>query len=124
MRAQVSSVMTIDHGSLAAVQFDDPTDAAQWVRVIAGPDNGPGEESFDLFVCTPRWLQKKVQDDGPVIGIHHVIAGRWVADQVEAFVRSMIESEIAEDWAHLGDRIGRLAHWEFDSYRPLRGRPH
>lgn len=26
------------------------------VRLILGPADGPGEESFDLTVCSPEWL--------------------------------------------------------------------
>jgi hypothetical protein len=33
---------------------DDPTRFMFLIQMIAGPDGGPGEESFDFTVCPPR----------------------------------------------------------------------
>ncbi|MCK2222051.1 Imm8 family immunity protein (plasmid) [Actinomadura sp. ATCC 31491] len=42
---------------------DDPQRFMFLVQMIAGPDDGPGDESFDFTVCTPQWLQDQVERD-------------------------------------------------------------
>lgn len=57
-----------DHSALlSSVDVDvetyvpkDPANDAVWLRLMVGPLDGPGEESFDVLVRTPRWLHDVV----------------------------------------------------------------
>ncbi|MFG1906097.1 Imm8 family immunity protein [Kribbella sp. NPDC048928] len=51
-----------------------------------GPVDGPGEESFDLTVCTPSWLSRKIRESGPALGRHLVIVESLDIAEVERFV--------------------------------------
>jgi hypothetical protein len=51
---------------------DDREDVGLLVQMLVGPAEKPGEESFDVVVCTPRWLDRWVREDGPLIGRHHL----------------------------------------------------
>ena len=99
-----------------------PGDAASFAfgaRLMIGPLGGPGEESFDLTVCSPEWLAERCRDGEPFNGLHHVIVDgesfdervlrRWLADRVQA-----VE---AASWQGIADRLGRLGWWEFEEYR-------
>ena len=35
-----------------------------FIRAMVGPRGGEGEESFDIKVCTPAWLEKEVAKYG------------------------------------------------------------
>jgi hypothetical protein len=96
----------------------DPEDDAVFVTVYAGPADGPGEESFDLTVCTPQWLSRKVHESGPMLGRHLVIVERLDMSKVALFLKRQIESQEAPDWPTLGQRLGRIGFWEFEDYRP------
>ena len=49
-------------------QFPDTDDLANWapasdefailVQIMAGPLGSPGEESFDVTVCSPAWVSE------------------------------------------------------------------
>jgi hypothetical protein len=44
-----------------------PTDPAVFsflARLVVGPADGPGEESFDLTVCSPEWLSARSKETG------------------------------------------------------------
>jgi hypothetical protein len=43
------------------------------LRVYAGQAGGPGDESFDVLVCTLAWLRDRIQSVGPQIGRHHLV---------------------------------------------------
>ncbi|HEU5454135.1 MAG TPA: Imm8 family immunity protein [Nocardioides sp.] len=97
----------------------NPAEFSLLARMIVGPGDGPGEESFDVTVCTPEWLGG-VARGGFYDARHHVVVDfetfdrnalhRWLAKRVEAVQ--------ADSWAEIGGRLGRLGHWEFEDYRP------
>lgn len=95
---------------------DDPENFGILVEIMVGPVDGPGEESFDVMVCTPRWLQARIGEVGPVIGRHHLFVERYDWTVLRQFIGSVVESEAATTWAELGDRIGRIGKWEFEDY--------
>lgn len=86
--------------------------------MMIGPEGEPGEESFDVVVCTPRWLERRVHEEGALIGRHHLMIERWDADRVRNFLRDAVESEEAPTWPELAAKIGRLGKWEFEDYQP------
>ena len=96
---------------------DRPDDDGVWVRVIAGPANGPGEESFDVLVCTPLWLRRVVAEQGPQDGRYHLILEPMNLSLAAEHLRSRFEAEEAPDWLALAERLARFGHWEFEDCR-------
>lgn len=38
---------------------EDPASFVFGVQMLVGPADGPGEESFELTVCSPEWLAER-----------------------------------------------------------------
>ena len=103
---------------LDAFEPDDPANVGILVQIIVGPADAPGEESFDVLVCTPRWLDGWVREEGPLIGRHHLIVESYDAPRIKLYLTSAVEAEGATTWRELTQRIGRLGRWEFEDYQP------
>lgn len=97
---------------------EDPANDGIWVRLIVGPADGPGEESFDVLVCTPLWLSDAIALGGPQIGRHHLIVEPFDLALAGRFLRSRFTAAEAPDWPTLGEKLGRLGYWEFEDYQP------
>jgi hypothetical protein len=123
MRARVS-VWTIEGDDLESVTPIEPPYAGQWIRVLAGPEGGPGEESFDLLVCTPTWLANEVSNHVAIVGRHHLIVEKWDAARVREIVTDLFTREQGKDWDELALRLGRLGYWEFEDYKALKPDAH
>lgn len=95
-----------------------PDDDAFLLRMLVGPADGPGEESFDVLVCTAAWLAGTVAREGPQIGRHQLVVEKLDLEQAEQFLRRQIERLDASTWEGLAERIGRLGYWEFEDYQP------
>jgi hypothetical protein len=91
----------------------DPEDFEILVQVMAGPADGPGEESFDVVVCTPACLRRAVRK-GPVLGRHLLVVDRYDLDVIERFLVTAVEAARARSWPELGTLIGRIGKWEFE----------
>jgi Immunity protein 8 len=116
MKAAVRRLHSPD-ADLSTFRPDDPDDVGILVQVIAGPDGGPGEESFDVMVCTPRWLERRVRADGPLVGRHHLVVASYDGAEVTRFLTAAVEAEHAPTWNDLAARLGRIGMWEFEDYR-------
>lgn len=117
MRAAVRSIYSADVDIETYVP-DDPENDGVWIRLILGPADGPGEESFDVLVCTPMWLRHVVAREGPQIGRHHLIVDPFDLAEAQDFLRRQVESVEADDWPTLGGILARIGYWEFEEYRP------
>lgn len=115
MRAHVREVYSPDIDVERYTPLN-PHDDGQWVRFIIGPDNAPGEESFDVLVCTPAWLSDVISTDGPQIGRHHLIVDPMDLNEAITFLRRRFESLTAADWDGLAEKLSRIGHWEFEDY--------
>lgn len=87
------------------------------VQLIVGPCGEPGEESFDIVLCTPGWLGGEVHRKGVLDGRHHVIVSEYDYAGVEGYLRSRVEAADGKTWDELADSLGRLGRWEFEDYR-------
>ena len=89
------------------------------VRLILGPAEGPGEESFDLTVCSPEWLAARARQEGFIDGRHHVIVDAATFDQadLQRWLDQRVSSVEASTWPEVGLKLARIGHWEFEDYR-------
>lgn len=118
--------MVVVHAVLRDLLTPDVESLRHWVpseqpaiqvQAIVGPSDGPGDESFDLTLCTPAWLAQLAARDGIVDGRHHlVVADELDVDRIEAFIRKRIETSCGETWRDVAERVGRLGRWEFEDY--------
>jgi hypothetical protein len=61
---------------------DDPTRFMMLARMIVGPPDAPGEESFDITVCSPEWLARACCKVGGIYNArHHVVVSFEDFDQ-------------------------------------------
>lgn len=90
MRAVLKSLMLEPDPSTLS---GNPAEFTLLARMIVGPADGPGEESFDITICTPEWLAERARD-GFYDARHHVVVAfedfdkdalhRWLAKRVES----------------------------------------
>lgn len=117
MRAQLRSFYCTDI-EIDTYEPSDPSVDGQWVRMIVGPAIGPGEESFDVLICTPRWLETHVQTEGPIVGRHLLIANRFDLPPLLDRLRDLVNATTGSNWNEVGEKLGRIGHWEFEDYQP------
>lgn len=60
------------------------------LQAFFGPSDGAGRESFDILVCTPKWLDREIGEDAQRCS--------------------------AADWEEAARRLGQLGRWEFEDY--------
>lgn len=118
MRAEIKHLMTADGDA-----FDDkfrPTDNEIFsvsLRLIAGPAGGEGEESFDINICTPLWLNHKLQDSDTLIGRHHLFVKSFDYQRIRQAIEKYVSSCSGKGWPEIGLKLARIGYWEFEDYK-------
>jgi Immunity protein 8 len=117
VRARLLRLHVPDAESLKEYVPEDPEAFGLLVQAMVGPDDGPGEESFDFVVCTPRWFDARPFDKGFAWPRHHLFLKRWDYATVERAIGDVVGHAEGADWSSVANQIARYGCWEFDDYR-------
>jgi hypothetical protein len=88
------------------------------LQVMAGPQGREGEESFDVFVCTPEWLKQNRSRADLIVGWHYLIVFEYNYERLRGFIDRYCSQCSGETWQEVAQRLGRLGKWEFEDYKP------
>jgi Immunity protein 8 len=116
MRAQLKS---LDLDPDPATLPGDPAEFALLARMLVGPSDGPGEESFDITVCTPEWLAQACRKVGGIYNARHQLVVNFEdfdKGMLRAWLAARVQEVQADTWADIGERLSRLGYWEFEDY--------
>lgn len=87
--------------------------------LLIGPSDGPGEEVFQVKVCTPKWFETHEMDDGRArSGIHVIFMREWNYRALHSFVERAITRAEGDTWQEVASKLSWLASWEFADYSP------
>jgi hypothetical protein len=85
------------------------------VQVMIGPQDAEGEESFDVLVCSPDWLDRECSVE-PLL-LEQMVCTRdfdWLA------IRELIERRVSAisgaTWTEVALKLDRIGRWEFADY--------
>ncbi len=118
MKAELKRLHSPDVHDLRSFKPSDPATFSVFVQAMIGPEGDDSSESFDLTVCTPEWLAAKVEGEGPMLGLHHIVVSAFDYDALFNAVQAFCSRCEGASWEEVGAKVGRLGRWEFDEYRP------
>lgn len=118
MRAELKRIHSPDTFDVAAFEPKDSECFALLFQLMIGPSGTEGEESFDVIVCTPQWLQQQYGPSNVVVGMHHLIVFQYDFERIRRRIERFIASCEGESWEGLARQLSRLGRWEFEDYVP------
>lgn len=87
------------------------------LQVMAGPEGGIGEESFDMMVCTPEWFSENNSNQLAVWGRHYLFIFDYDIKEILQFISRYVEKCTGDTWEEVALKLGRMGHWEFEDYQ-------
>src|SRR5690242_13133370 len=98
MKAQLKRLHSPDVIDLKSFRPTQPDNFGFLLQLMVGTEGEEGEESFDVQVCTPRWLLERYRGKGIVSLRHHVLVFEYDHDRMLEALRLMVESCTGSDW--------------------------
>lgn len=117
MRPAIRALMSLDFDELDRWAPEGEV-WAFGLRILAGPDVGPGEESFDVTVCSLAWVAERTRRDGVFNGRHHVIVEGYNWSDLRAYVERQVQQCEGATWRDVAEKLARFGYWEFEDYQP------
>lgn len=86
------------------------------IQAMFGPEGSDGEESFDITLCTPKWLEGHLQNSQVMSGRHYLIVREYNIVAIRDFLLSYGRQCHGETWRDVAQQLSRLGKWEFEDY--------
>lgn len=118
MKPVLKRLHSPDAVDLTTFTPEDPSSFGVLLQAMFGPEGSEGEESFDVLLCTPTWLARKVEREGPIDGRHHLIVDKFDLAQVRSYFTAYATSCTGKTWPEVATKLSRLGKWEFEDYTP------
>jgi Immunity protein 8 len=84
------------------------------VQFKIGPKDGQGEESFDVIVCSPSWLEE--QSAEVISGRDKLIMKEFNPSIFTDYINRQITALHGGSWHEIAAQIDRIGKWEFRDY--------
>jgi hypothetical protein len=117
MKAEIKRYHSPDISDLDNFKPENENEFGFLLQVIVGIKSIDSEESFDLIVCTPRWLEKKLLPTGLIFGEHYLIIVKYDFDKIKNKIVEYINKLDEDNWELLATKIDRIGKWEFRDYQ-------
>ena len=88
------------------------------VRAMFGPVDQDASESFQIQVCTPKWLQARCEGGEIVCGRHTLIVAEFNFPQIRDYLNALCKKCSGNSWSEIAQKLSRYGMWEFEDYRP------
>ena len=118
MEAVLKGLYSSDIADVENYQPEEEDNFGFVLRALVGPMGQPGEDSFDITVCTPKWLAERYGTSEILLGLHKVIVFRYDYARLRTYIEKYLMRCSGDTWAEIAQKVSLLGQWEFENYRP------
>ena len=118
MKAKLRNIHSPDIFDLQGFVPKEENDFGLLLQLIVSALDSDGEESFDIMLCTPKWLTRNHKKTDIIFGRHYLIVFEYNYRKIYDKLKVSVESIEVETWDEIGLKIGRIGKWEFEDYHP------
>jgi hypothetical protein len=116
MNAELKRVHSPDIGNLETYQPEHLEKFSFLLQAMIGPEGERGEESFDIQVCTPKWLEETYKLEDIIVGRHHLIIREYDYERIINAIKDFLKLCSGKNWNEVAKKVARLGKWEYEDY--------
>ncbi|QHW01042.1 immunity 8 family protein [Spirosoma endbachense] len=107
-----------DVPDLFSYQPEDPEVFGFSLNLAVGIEGQKGADNFQLMVATPKYIQKMYPNQTSILLRHYLLVFRYDFNEILDVINGYIRSINEDIWEKVGEKVGRIAQWEFEDYKP------
>lgn len=114
MNAELKRLHSPDIYDLENYKPESPTNFSFLLQAMIGPVGADGEESFDIEVCTPKWIEENYAQDVVIIGSHYLLVREYNYKKINEAIKNFCWVALVETGRKLQVRFHG---WGFGNLR-------
>ncbi|CAH1520230.1 conserved hypothetical protein [Vibrio owensii] len=87
------------------------------LQAMIGPKGEDTSESFEIHVCTPKWLINNTVKTDILCGRHMMIVVDYNIKRIEQFISNYCERCVGNNWQEVEEKLRELGRSEFQDYK-------
>jgi len=121
MLSEIKSITSPDVVDFNTFWPEDEETFSFLLSVRVGPRGEAVDESFDIRVCTPKWLLANYKDTDMILGSYKLIVFKYDIDAIFKRINRIFANCSGKDWNEIALKLSRVGHWEFENYQDYKG---
>lgn len=117
MRPVIKAALSPDVPELSTFSPPEQDNFVFLLQLLIGPNNAEGMESFQVTVCTPKWLSTNHTQSEIIIGRHYLIVFEYDYHRLMSRINSIVAECTGDNWQEIALKLSRFAMWEFEDYQ-------
>ncbi len=117
MRPRIESIGTPDGEPLESIKVADVRSFNEVVRVLIGPSVGEGEEIFDIYICSPGWIECQCEEKGYWLARRTWVLSHWEVSLVRRAIQETVLRVTGNSWQAISQQLAAFMMWEFQDYK-------
>lgn len=86
------------------------------LQAMIGPEGQEGADSFDIQVCTPKWILRKYSVTDVIFGMHMLIVFEYDLYRIREVIQNYCQRCIGDSWQEITPQLAKMGAWEFEGY--------
>ena len=114
MRAELKEI-SADEVDIRFYVPDEPECFFITLRLRIGAEDSDSGDDFEIFVCTPTWLERNIWE--PMWGRHFLIVRAFNYQSIADTIIKGVSRCEGESWLEVAGKLARFYAWEFEDYQ-------
>ncbi|GAB3698136.1 immunity 8 family protein [Spirosoma flavus] len=89
------------------------------LNLTIGIEGQEGANNFQLMVATPKYIQRTHPNQSAVLLRHYLVVFQYDFNEILDIINNYVRSIEEDSWEKVAEKIGRIAQWEFEDYKPF-----
>ena len=116
MKAVIKRYHYEESEDLSTYKADEPAVFGYTLTFTIGPNSGAGEDYFEVFVASTRYLAQLDSAQAPAFLRHVIVAPDYNVPAAVALIEKYVSVLDEPSWAELAIKLSRVLRWEFEDY--------
>lgn len=87
------------------------------IDLTIGYDDEVGGHNYQLYVCTPTWLDHNIQNTGSYPGRHTLIVNHYDHKEIQKYIDDILVKSVRPNREETFVVLSRHFFWEFEDYQ-------